>query len=326
MLLREHHPRARTFNPNGTYQPALRARAHTQRGSLAAHRAPLGLATEPATGWAAFDDVLDAFRRQLTFVIDRLVGMVNRADAAHSALRRYPLMSLFIDDCIAAGQDVCAGGARYDLTGAINAGLPNVVNSLAAIRTCVFEERTVAMADLLAALAANFEGYGALRQKLLAAPKWGNGDTRVDDLAAWVTDLLYASFASRTNARGGRWQAALYSFIANHGLGSVVGASADGRLAGDSLTRNLNPTWGTDRRGPTAVLQSLSAIDFTGFPDGCSLDLRFDPTLSTPPKGATPSLRSSRDLSIWASCRCRSAWSTRRRCSMPAPTPSATPT
>lgn len=279
-------PGREAFNPNGTYLNlpfVLELTLNEGRSLLTG--APLGLATEPATGWAAFDDVLDAFRRQLTFVIDRLVGMVNRADAAHSALRRYPLMSLFIDDCIAAGQDVCAGGARYDLTGAINAGLPNVVNSLAAIRTCVFEERTVAMADLLAALAANFEGYGALRQKLLAAPKWGNGDTRVDDLAAWVTDLLYASFASRTNARGGRWQAALYSFIANHGLGSVVGASADGRLAGDSLTRNLNPTWGTDRRGPTAVLQSLSAIDFTGFPDGCSLDLRFDPTPFDTPEG-----------------------------------------
>ncbi len=38
------------------------------------------------------------------------------------------------------------------------------------------------------------------------------------------------------------------------------------------------PKWGTDHHGPTAVLQSLSAIDFTGFPDGCALDLRFDPT------------------------------------------------
>ena len=96
---------------------------------------------------------------------------------------------------------------------------------------------------------------------------------------------LYANFSHRTNARGGRWQVALYSFIANHGLGHAVGASADGRLAGESLTRNLNPSWGTDHNGPTAVLQSLSAIDFTRFPDGCALDLRFDPALFTTPEG-----------------------------------------
>ena len=271
-------PGREAFNPNGTYLnlPFVLELTLNQGRSLLTG-ATLGLATPPATELASFDDVLDAFRRQLSFVIDRLASMVNRADAAHSAYRSYPLMSLFIDDCIAAGQDVCSGGARYDLTGAICAGLPNVVNSLAAVRHCVFEKGTVAMDDLVAALQANYEGYDVLRQKLLAAPKWGNGDPRVDDLAAWVTDLLYASFAHRTNARGGRWQTALYSFIANHGLGHVVGASADGRLAGDSLTRNLNPAWGTDHEGPTAVLQSLSQIDFTGFPDGCSLDLRFDP-------------------------------------------------
>ena len=43
------------------------------------------------------------------------------------------------------------------------------------------------------------------------------------------------------------------------------------------LTRNLNPSWGTDRQGPTGVLRSLSNIDFTQFPNGSTLDLRFDP-------------------------------------------------
>ena len=279
-------PGREAFNPNGTYLNlpyVLELTLNEGRSLLTG--APLGLSTPPATAFAGFGDLLDAFRRQLGFVIDRLVSMVNRADAAHVAYRRYPLMSLFIDDCIAAGQDVCAGGARYDLTGAICAGLPNVVNSLAAIRHCVYDRGTVAMDDLTAALAANFEGDAKLRRMLLAAPKWGNGDPAVDDLARWLTDLLYAEFAPRTNARGGRWQAALYSFVANHGLGQAVGASADGRLAAESLTRNLNPSWGTDTAGPTAVLGSLSAIDFTGFPDGCALDLRFDPAPFDTPEG-----------------------------------------
>jgi formate C-acetyltransferase len=65
----------------------------------------------------------------------------------------------------------------------------------------------------------------------------------------------------------------------------VLGASADGRRAREPLTRNLNPSWGTDRRGPTAVLQSLSRIDFTKFPDGSALDLRFDPAPFRTPAG-----------------------------------------
>ena len=277
-------PGREAFNPNGTYVnlPFVLELALNDGRSLLSDT-PLGLATRRGSpsgsgeGFGTFDDVLTAFRRQLDFVLDRVVATVNAADAAHSALRRYPLMSVFTDDCIAAGKDVCAGGARYNLTGCIVAGLPNVVNSLAAIRHCVFEERAVTLDALVTALRADFAGAEDLRRRLMAAPKWGNGDARVDDLARWVTDLIYAELAPRRNARGGRWQAALYSFVANYHLGSVVGASADGRRAAALLTRNLNPAWGTDRQGPTAVLQSLSAIDFTQFPDGCSLDLRFDP-------------------------------------------------
>ena len=271
-------PGREAFNPNGTYLnlPFVLELGLNEGRSLRTGQ-PLGLDTSAPEAFTCFDDVLDAFARQLSFASDSVVAMVNRADESHTASRRYPLMSLFIDDCIARGRDVCAGGARYNLTGCIVAGLPNVVNSLAAIRHYVFEQRSVKMADLLAALRVNFEGYEALRQQLLAAPKWGNGDPRADDLARWATEALYANFAHRVNARGGRWQLALYSFVANYSLGRVVGASADGRMAGALLTRNLNPSWGTDQCGPTAVLESLSRIDFTSFPDGTSLDLRFDP-------------------------------------------------
>jgi pyruvate-formate lyase len=78
---------------------------------------------------------------------------------------------------------------------------------------------------------------------------------------------------------------ALYSFVANHDMGRATGASADGRHAREPLTRNLNPSWGTDRHGPTAVLRSLSALDFTQFPNGGTLDLRFDPAPLVTPAG-----------------------------------------
>jgi formate C-acetyltransferase len=77
--------------------------------------------------------------------------------------------------------------------------------------------------------------------------------------------------------RGGRFQLALYSFIDNNILGEATGASADGRLAGELPARNLNPAWGTDQNGPTAMLRSLGNIDFSKFPNGSALDLRLDP-------------------------------------------------
>ena len=271
-------PGREAFHPNAAYLNlpfVLELALNEGRALLSGKR--LGVETDEGCG--DFEAVWATFRAQLGYVRERLVGLVDAADAAHMRGRRYPLMSLFIEDCIARGMDVCQGGSRYNPTGCIVAGLPNVVNALAAVRHCVFGEKTVSMEELRAALRADFAGFEPVRARLLAAPKWGNGDDRVDDLAERVTEVLGEEFSGRRNPRGGPWQLALYSFVANHGLGQVVGASADGRAAGASLTRNLNPAWGTDREGPTAVLESLSRIDFTRFPNGCSLDLRFDPAM-----------------------------------------------
>jgi pyruvate-formate lyase len=271
-------PGREAFHPNGCYLNlpfVLELALNEGRSLLTGER--LGPATPPLESFASLDDVLQAFETQLSRVADALVGLVNAVDESHSEGRRYPLMSCFMDACIERGRDVCEGGALYNLTGCIVAGLPNVVNSLAALRRRVFVEGRVSRADLRAALAADFQGFEHVRHELLTAPKWGNGDPQADDLASVVTEMLYERFAHRVNARGGRWQLALYSFAANYALGAYVGASADGRRARELLTRNLNPSWGTDRDGPTSVLRSLSAMDFTKFPDGSALDLVFDP-------------------------------------------------
>ena len=271
-------PGREAFHPNAAYLnlPLVLEFALNQGKSLLTGEQLAPRMPEPED-FSDFPALMAAFAGQLHYVCGELVSLVNYADESHIANRRYPTMSLFMDDCIARGKDVCAGGAHYNMTGCIVAGLPNVVNSLMAIKECVFAQKQMTMSELVAALRADFAGQEQLRLQLLAAPKWGNGDKGVDVLATEVTEMLYSEFKHRTNPRGGRWQLALYSFVANHGLGAAAGASADGRKAKTLLTRNLNPSWGTDRRGPTGVLNSLSNIDFTKFPNGSTLDLRFDP-------------------------------------------------
>jgi len=278
-------PGREAFHPNASYLnlPFVLELALNEGRSLL-DGSHLGCASPPASDFDTFESVVDAFMRQLHYVCDRLTTFANRADAAHCKHRRYPLMSLFIDDCLQSAIDVCAGGARYNLSGAIVSGLPNVINSLAAIRETVFREKTLGMVDIVEALRSDFVGADSIRRLLLDTPKWGNGEASVDDLATMLTDAIYEEFSGKTNARGGRWQVALYSFMANVNLGKVVGASADGRHGREALTRNLNPTNGSDSHGPTGILRSLSRIDFTGFPDGTSLDLTFDPTMFESPE------------------------------------------
>jgi pyruvate-formate lyase len=271
-------PGREAFHPNASYlNLPMVLELSLNQGKSVLTSEQLGFKTPDPNKFDVFSEVMESFGQQLHYVCDKVVSLVNFIDESHITNRRYPMMSLFFDDCIAKGKDVCAGGARYNLTGCIVSGIPNVVNSLMAIKECVFKKQITSMSELISALQADFDGYESIRRQLLSAPKWGNGDPDTDIIAKEITDMLYAEMRHRTNPRGGRWQLALYSFVANHGLGSVIGASADGRHAREMLTRNLNPSWGTDRQGPTGVLRSLSSIDFTQFPNGSTLDLRFDP-------------------------------------------------
>lgn len=235
--------------------------------------------------YKTFDELLAAYIVLMKKVLLENIDACNRADKAMIGNRAYPLMSVFIDDCIASGTDMIDGGARYDLTGIIVAGIPNLVNSLAAVREVVYEQKATDLKTLSEALKDDFSGYDELHRKLLKAPKWGNGDNITGEIAKIVTDELYNAVRTAKNARGGRYQLALYSFVANNCMGQNTGALPDGRKARQILTRNMNPTWGTDKKGPTAVLRSLSHIDMTQFPNGSALDLRFDPALIAKQEG-----------------------------------------
>ena len=134
-------PGREAFHPNASYLnlPLVLEFALNQGKSLLTGE-QLGCNTPEPEYFKKFADVMESFERQLHYVCSRLVSLVNYADESHIANRRYPTMSLFMDDCIARGKDVCAGGTHYNMTGCIVAGLPNVVNSLVAIKECVFSK------------------------------------------------------------------------------------------------------------------------------------------------------------------------------------------
>jgi formate C-acetyltransferase len=77
--------------------------------------------------------------------------------------------------------------------------------------------------------------------------------------------------------------------LINNELNSVfglgTGASADGRLAGEPLSRNLCAGIGRDKAGVTALIRSNAVIDHTNVPNGSVLDLTLHPTLARGPEG-----------------------------------------
>jgi trans-4-hydroxy-L-proline dehydratase len=233
-----------------------------------------GVDTGDPAAMGSFAEVLDAFYRQLESMVDWVTGATNLRDRIWAERFHNPLISATIDGCIENARDMTAGGARYNFGSVGGGGLGTVVDSLSAIRTLVFEERSVSMGELSWALATNFLGREALRQRLAAAPRFGNDDEHVDELARQIVARFCEMVTARRTHCGGHYKASLISYGLNVYEGALEPASADGRKAGAPLSNSMSPSNGAERRGPTAALNSVARIDQTRIGYGNSLNMR----------------------------------------------------
>ncbi len=223
----------------------------------------------------SFREFLDAFYQQVEQMVVFVTRATNLRDAVWASSFHNPLISSTIDGCIETGRDMTEGGARYNFGSVGGGGLGTVVDSLAAIRKFVFEERSVSMDELMLALSTNYERYEKLRAKLKEGPKFGNDDDYVDEIAAELLDRFCAMVSAKRTSTGGRYKPSLISYGLNVYEGALEPATPDGRGAGEPISNSISPSNGAERRGPTAALNSLAKLDHTKVGYGDSLNMRF---------------------------------------------------
>ncbi len=202
------------------------------------------------------------------------------------------LCSALTDDCIARGKHLKEGGAVYDFISDLQVGIANLGDSLAAVKKCVYEDRSVTRGALWAALMDDFAGPEGerLRQLLLAAPKYGNDDDYVDELVVRGYDSYIDEIAKMKNTRfgrgpiGGTYYAGTSSISANVPQGAGTGATPDGRRAGEPLAEGCSPTHGADTNGPTAVMKSVSKLRTDKITGGVLLNQKVNPSMLSRPR------------------------------------------
>ncbi|MEN6478986.1 MAG: trans-4-hydroxy-L-proline dehydratase [Anaerolineales bacterium] len=237
----------------------------------------LGPRTGEATAMGTFAELYAAFEAQLHAVVECKIAGNNYIERMYAQHAPAPFLSAITADCIARGLDYNAGGARYNTSFIQGVGIGTITDCLSAIQTHVYDQETVSMARLLSALAANFAGDEPLRQQLAnRTPRYGNDDDAADALMQRVFESFYREVEGRPNLRGGRYHIDMLPTTCHIYFGSVMGASADGRLAGRPLSEGISPVQGADRRGPTAVVRSAAKMDHrrTG---GTLLNQKFQP-------------------------------------------------
>jgi formate C-acetyltransferase len=240
----------------------------------------IGLPTPPLDRMPDFAALEAAYDAQLGHFVGLMAEGCAVVDRIHAELLPSPFLSLVVRDCLSRGVDVTAGGARYNFSGVQGVQVANVADSLAAVKQAVFDERWVGGGELLAALRGNYEGAKQLRHKLInRAPKFGNDDDRADLYAARWADRYSELVAGYSTVRGGVYQPGFYTVSAHVPMGAHVGATPDGRKAGEPLADGgLSPAAGRDRRGPTAVLRSVGKIDLELASNGALLNMKFLPS------------------------------------------------
>jgi formate C-acetyltransferase len=172
------------------------------------------------------------------------------------------------------GVDVYEGGAKYNNTSVVGAGLATLTDSLTVIKRAVFEEKSMTLSELREILKRNWEGAELLRQSLRKrCAHFGNNDAEADEIAQRIY-LCFASCINQTkNARGGVFRCGVFSVDWREWMGKKTLATPDGRLAGEPISKNLAPCTGQDKKGVTAYLQSLLKLDATQMPDGGVADV-----------------------------------------------------
>ena len=160
----------------------------------------------------------------------------------------------------------------------IACGMINVVDSIAAVKKLVFEEKKVTMKELKTALEANWQGYEKMRKMFLAAPKYGNDDDYVDSIATELYQFFADEVTSYDTVFGGKCVPSGVSVTAHWPGGELTCATPDGRFAGEVLADGTHsPAQGRDTHGPTAVLKSAAKIDQGSF-QSTLLNMKFDPS------------------------------------------------
>jgi len=187
----------------------------------------------------------------------------------------------FLDGPVALARSASLGGVYYPTIVCAIAGLASAADALAALDECVFNPDGVSMSQMREALSTDFASCEDLRQRCLGAPRFGQDDDRVDQHAVRLLNMAQEAVDAASPPDGPDRIIAfrcLETDMRHIPFGRELGATADGRLAGEPISENTSPTPDSGRRGLTAMLNSLAKLPFERVSSG-ALNLRLQPEI-----------------------------------------------
>lgn len=285
---------ARTCDIKGCYEFAPRACCNETAGGHINMVKPVELVlnngVDPLTGkecglktglpeaFKTFDDFYTAYIRQLGAAIEKIIQCAVASEAYLHEINPAMVLSATITNSLETARDAFANGSVYNVTTILNAGFGTAVDALMAVKELVYDKQLVSLRELRDILKNNWAGHEKLRLKILhSTNKYGNGIDAVDFYADMIARFTANKINLRPNSRNGYFVASAHSARTFITLGEKTGASPDGRLAGEEISKNISPTMGMDVNGVTALVKSAAVIDSSMFQGDFPLDVMLHP-------------------------------------------------
>ena len=247
----------------------------------------IGLETGDPTRFQTWEEFYDAYKAQHINLLQKAFQQQHIVDRLRPQHFAAPLSSVLHNLCMKNMQDLHSekieGGVDYSYFEFL--GYATVVDSLAAIKKLVFEDKKYTLSEVIDAINANWEGYEQLRQEALACPKYGNDNDYVDSIAKMLEEFFYTEVTSYKDLYGNHFVTAFMGISNYLPTGKVLGATPDGRHAKDPINEGVSPYTGSDTSTCLAALRSAAKMEHDIHSGGTLLNLRLNHDLVATKRG-----------------------------------------
>lgn len=222
----------------------------------------------------SFDELFEAYLCRVDECCDAVFDLIDTREAMMGEFHTAPFYSATMRHAFDLGRDIYASGGKYNNTSINALGVATATDSLLAIKKLVFDDKILTLTELVDVLKNNWQGNEMLRQRVKRTfPKYGVGDRFADDITRAILERLAGRINGRPNAKGGVYRFGAFTVDWRFPFGEKTAASADGRLAGETVSKNLCATLGCDREGVTAHILSAARQGGVITPNGSVLDI-----------------------------------------------------
>ena len=224
--------------------------------------------------FTTFDEFYEAYLHRVDECCEAVFDLLDVRESMMGELHTAPFYSATMRTTVARGKDVYSSGGKYCNTSINALGVATAADSIAAIKKLVFDDKKMTIAELVDILKNNWQGQEILRRRIKNTyPKYGMGNCEIDGFARESMERLAQNINGRPNAKGGVYRLGAFTVDWRFAFGEKTAASADGRLAGETLSKNLCATLGCDRQGVTAHILSAAKLGGEITPNGSVVDI-----------------------------------------------------